>query len=149
MVACVIVERACKRRSKAVGARRDPESNLNDFESYFCRAPSPKSSTKRSTLSPATGGIESASCEVEKKWPDNPVRIGVFCMRRTIETAPRDGHAIILEDDASGTYDVAHWSAEAGGWVGGNGEPSKIKPTPCYALQGDNFLQQSHAISIS
>jgi hypothetical protein len=31
-------------------------------------------------------------------------------MRQAIETAPRDGSAIILEDDASGTYDVAHWS---------------------------------------
>jgi len=100
-------------------------------------------------LSLATGGIESACCEVEKKWPDNSVRIGIFCMRRTIETAPGDGNAIILEDDASGTYDVAHWSAETGEWVGENGEPSKIKPTHWYSLQGDNFLQQGHDISSS
>jgi hypothetical protein len=108
-----------------------------------------KSSTKRSTLSPATGGIESASCEVEKKWPDNTVRIGIFCMPRTIETAPRDEDAIILKDDASRTYDVAHWSAEAGEWVGENGEPSKITPTHWYPLQGDNYLQQGHDISSS
>ena len=100
-------------------------------------------------MSLATGGIESACCEVEKKWPDNSVRIGIFCMRRTIETAPGDGNAIILEDDASGTYDVAHWSAETGEWVGENGEPSKIKPTHWYSLQGDNFLQQGHDISSS
>jgi hypothetical protein len=86
---------------------------------------------------------------VEKKWPDNTVRIGIFCMRRTIETAPRDGNAIVLEDDASGTYDVAHWSAETGEWVGENGEPNKIKPTHWYSLQGDNFLQQGHDISSS
>jgi hypothetical protein len=70
-------------------------------------------------------------------------------MRRTIDTAPRDGNAIILEDDASGTYDVAHWSAEAGEWVGENGELSKITPTHWYPLQGDNFLQQGHDISSS
>ena len=93
-------------------------------------------------MSLAVGGIESACCEVEKKWPDNPVRIGIFCMRRTIETAPRDGHAIILEDDGSGTYDVAQWSAETGKWVGENGEPSKITPTHWHPLQGDNFLRQ-------
>jgi hypothetical protein len=70
-------------------------------------------------------------------------------MRRTIETAPRDGNAIILEDDAIGTYDVAHWSAEADEWVGENGEPSKITPTHWYPLQGDNYLQQEHDISSS
>jgi hypothetical protein len=70
-------------------------------------------------------------------------------MRRTIETAPRDGNAIILEDDAIGTYDVAHWSAEADEWVGENGEPSKITPTHWYPLQGDNYLQQGHDISSS
>jgi hypothetical protein len=70
-------------------------------------------------------------------------------MRRTIETAPRDGQAIILEDDVFGTYDVAHWSAEAEEWVGENGEPSKITPTHWYPLQGDNYLQQGHDISSS
>src|ERR1700731_424983 len=41
-------------------------------------------------------------------------------MRRTIETAPRDGNVIIVEDDARGSYDVAHWSAETGEGVGDN-----------------------------
>ena len=50
-------------------------------------------------------------------------------MRQGIETAPKDGTIVILEDDASGTYDVAHWSAEATRWLGENGEPSKIAPT--------------------
>jgi hypothetical protein len=61
-------------------------------------------------------------------------------MRRGIETAPMDGKVIILEDDASGTYDVAHWSPEAGDWVGENGEPSKIKPTHWHPMQGDDYL---------
>jgi hypothetical protein len=62
-------------------------------------------------------------------------------MRHPIEKSPRDGTAIILEDDASGTYDVAHWSAEAGEWVGENGEPSKITPTHWYPKPSDQFLQ--------
>jgi hypothetical protein len=70
-------------------------------------------------------------------------------MRHTIETAPRDGQAIILDDEASGTYDVAHWSPETGKWVGENGEPSKITPSHWYPLQGDNYLQQGHDISSS
>jgi hypothetical protein len=64
-------------------------------------------------------------------------------MRQTIETAPRDGTIIILEDDASGTYDVASWSTEAGRWVGENGDPSKISPTYWHQRHGDYqyFLQ--------
>jgi hypothetical protein len=70
-------------------------------------------------------------------------------MRRTIETAPRDGNAIILEDNASGTYDVAHWSPEAGEWVGENGEPSKITPSHWHPLPGENYFQQGQDISSS
>jgi hypothetical protein len=61
-------------------------------------------------------------------------------MRRTIETAPRDGNVIILEDDGRGTYDVAHWSPEAGEWVGKNGEPSKITPSHWYPMPRDKYL---------
>ena len=61
-------------------------------------------------------------------------------MRHPIEKSPRDGTAIILEDDASGTYDVAHWSTEAGEWVGENGEPTKITPTHWYPMPRDQYL---------
>jgi hypothetical protein len=70
-------------------------------------------------------------------------------MRRTIETAPRDGKVVILEDDTNGIYDVAHWSPEAAEWIGENGEPSKITPSHWYPLQGDNFLPQGLDISSS
>ena len=60
--------------------------------------------------------------------------------RHPIEKSPRDGTAIILEDDASGTYDVAHWSTEAGEWLGENGEPTKITPTHWYPLARDQYL---------
>jgi hypothetical protein len=65
-------------------------------------------------------------------------------MRRTIETAPRDGNVIILEDDAKGTYDVAHWSPEAGEWVGENGEPTKITPSHWYPMLDSIFLPLEH-----
>jgi hypothetical protein len=61
-------------------------------------------------------------------------------LHQAIETAPRDGSAIILEDDASGTYDVAHWSPEAGQWVGENGEPIKLTPSRWYRMPRDKYL---------
>ena len=63
-------------------------------------------------------------------------------MRQTIESAPRDQEDIILEDDASGAFDVAHWSPEAGKWISENGEPSKITPTHWHPLPQDQSLQQ-------
>ena len=75
---------------------------------------------------------------------------GRFClngqlhMRQTIETAPRDGKTVILEDDASGTYDVARWSAKAGGWVSENGEPSKIAPTHWQLRSRDEYFLQEN-----
>src|SRR6266446_7859128 len=63
-------------------------------------------------------------------------------MRQTIGTAPRDSTIVILEDDASGTYDVAHWSAEAGKWVGENGEPSKITPTHWHQRPRDQYFPE-------
>ena len=75
--------------------------------------------------------------------------MGIFYMRRTIETVPRDGSVVVVEDDASVTYDLAHWSPEAGQWVGEDGEPSKITPTHWHPLPGENYLQQGHDISSS
>jgi hypothetical protein len=65
-------------------------------------------------------------------------------MRQTIESAPRDGKIVILEDDASGTYEVARWSAKAGGWVGENGEPSKIAPTHWHLRPRDEYFLQEN-----
>ena len=65
-------------------------------------------------------------------------------MRYSIETAPRDGKIVILEDGASATLDVAHWSPEAGKWVDKNGEPSKIEPTHWYPLPRDKYLLQEN-----
>jgi len=61
-------------------------------------------------------------------------------MRQPIEGSPRDGTAIILEDEASGTYDVGHWSAEMGEWLGENGKPTGITPTHWYPIPRDRYL---------
>src|SRR5260370_6591968 len=63
-------------------------------------------------------------------------------MRRAIETVPRDGKVVILEDDTSGTFELAHWSAEARAWVRENGEISKITPTYWHATRRDEYLLQ-------
>jgi hypothetical protein len=58
-------------------------------------------------------------------------------MRYTVETAPKNGNVVILEDDASGFLEVAHWSSEAGEWIRENGHPIEIKPShwhPCYSF---------------
>jgi len=50
-------------------------------------------------------------------------------MRLGIETAPRDGRVVFLEDETTVAYEVAHWSSEAGAWVLKTGEPIAITPT--------------------
>src|SRR5438876_4998099 len=71
-------------------------------------------------------------------------------MRRTIDTAPRDGKFVILEDDVSGSFELAQWSPEAHGWVKENGEPSKIAPTHWQTShlppEGDEFILQDEFI---
>ena len=64
-------------------------------------------------------------------------------MRHAIETAPRDEKVVILENDASGTYDVAHWSPEAGEWVRRNGKPSKIAATHWHEMSRDKYFLQA------
>jgi hypothetical protein len=64
-----------------------------------------------------------------------------------IETAPRNENVVLVEDRTFGTYDVAHWSPEAGGWVGENGEPIKYTPSHWYPMPGENYLQQGDGLS--
>ena len=49
-------------------------------------------------------------------------------MRQPIETAPKDGRDIWVEDDRA-AYDVAHWSSETKQWVWKNGGAIRITPT--------------------
>ena len=65
-------------------------------------------------------------------------------MPPTIETAPRNENVVLVEDRTFGTYDVAHWSPEAGRWVGENGEPIKYTPSHWYPI---NYLQEADGLS--
>jgi hypothetical protein len=66
-----------------------------------------------------------------------------------IETAPRDGGFLTLEEGASGKNDIARWTSEAGGWIRENGEPIKITPSHWYPIKGENYLTHGPAISSS
>src|SRR5258706_9976358 len=67
-------------------------------------------------------------------------------MRRAIDTAPRDGKFVLVEDDVSGSFEFAQWSDEARGWVRENGEPSEITPPHWQTMhlpqEGDEFILQ-------
>ena len=72
-------------------------------------------------------------------------------MRQAIETAPMDGTFVILEDDASGTQNVAHWSSKAGEWVGKDGESIKITPTHWYPAPsaGDGVVASRSVVTVA
>jgi len=57
-------------------------------------------------------------------------------MRRPIDTAPRDGEDIWVED-ATGAVDVARWSPQAGKWVSKDGAPINAEPTHWYPVTED------------
>src|SRR5690242_14337781 len=63
-------------------------------------------------------------------------------MRQPIETAPRDGSIIILEDDASRTCRLARWSAKMGTWASAEGEPSSTAPSHWRPMPGQIYSQQ-------
>ena len=63
-------------------------------------------------------------------------------MRKALKTAPRDGEVVILENEASGTYDVAYWRPEAREWIGRNGKPSKIAATHWHPISHNQHLLQ-------
>ncbi|MDB4873247.1 MAG: hypothetical protein JWL97_4251, partial [Gemmatimonadales bacterium] len=56
-------------------------------------------------------------------------------MRHPIETVPRNGKAVVLEDEKTATVDVASWSAETLAWLSENGELCKITPTHWHTLR--------------
>ncbi|MGF6313297.1 chemotaxis protein histidine kinase CheA [Bradyrhizobium sp. i1.8.4] len=71
-------------------------------------------------------------------------------MRRVIDTAPKDGTFVILEDDVRGSFESAQWSAEGRGWIKENGEPSEITATHWLTMhlpeEGDEFILQDEFI---
>ena len=62
-------------------------------------------------------------------------------MRQPIETVPKDGNAVILEDHVSGSYELAHWSAQESAWVKENGGHCEIAPTYWHAMNSAKQLE--------
>jgi hypothetical protein len=55
-------------------------------------------------------------------------------MREAIDTVRKDDEFVILEDNVSGTYAVARWSADTAAWICEDGAPSRITPTHWHPL---------------
>ena len=62
-------------------------------------------------------------------------------MRRVIETAPRDGKLVILEDDTARTFELGRWSTRESTWLGEGGKPLAITPTHWLPRLGDASLE--------
>jgi hypothetical protein len=63
-------------------------------------------------------------------------------MREAIDTVRRDGEFVILEDEVSGTYAVARWSADRAAWICEDGAPSRIAPTHWHPLAQEHHRAQ-------
>ncbi len=63
-------------------------------------------------------------------------------MRRPIDTVPKDGRKVILDDDVTGTHELARWSAETSTWVTQDGKTCVLNPTHWLALQRNEQLAE-------
>lgn len=61
-------------------------------------------------------------------------------MRHPMETAPKDGKPIILEDAVAGTYELVEWSDRECAWVANNGKASNITPGYWHAVQRSDHV---------
>lgn len=59
-------------------------------------------------------------------------------MRKTIETAPRNGVFVILEDVSHGTFAVARWSGETAQWLDDDDKPLQFNATHWHLPQSLN-----------
>ena len=69
-------------------------------------------------------------------------------MRKTIETAPRNGIFVILEDETHGTFAVARWSRDGALWLDDDGKPIQLNAThwhPPQNLDGEAAPARSGA----
>src|SRR5262245_39165188 len=65
-------------------------------------------------------------------------------MRQPIDSAPKDGKDIWVED-ATGAFEIARWSPQAGNWVWKNECPILITPTHWYPITEDVFQKDEQA----
>src|SRR6187200_2544387 len=68
-------------------------------------------------------------------------------MRRAIETAPRDGKLVILEDGTSRTFALGRWSTSENAWVGEDGKPLANIPTHWLPRLGEATLEGDKGFS--
>jgi hypothetical protein len=65
-------------------------------------------------------------------------------MRQPIDSAPRDGKDIWVED-ATGAFEIARWSSQSGNWVWKNECPIQITPTHWYPITEDVFQEDEQS----
>jgi hypothetical protein len=61
----------------------------------------------------------------------------------SIDTAPKDGNFVVLQDNDASAYEVARWSVEKGDWLRVTGEPVQIKPAHWMLLRTASSLPSS------
>ena len=61
-------------------------------------------------------------------------------MRRPIDSVPKDGTTVILDDDVTGIHQLARWSSETSSWVTPDGATCVMNPTHWLALLRDAEL---------
>lgn len=66
-------------------------------------------------------------------------------MRQPIETVPKDGKAVILEDPVAGSYELAKWSAEESVWLNENGGRCEIAPIYWHAINRAKQLEDKES----
>jgi hypothetical protein len=63
-------------------------------------------------------------------------------MRQGIETVPKNGDFVILEDDGAAKYAVARWSSDSSQWVDEGGTPCTLNPTHWHPLNSAGYAPQ-------
>lgn len=68
-------------------------------------------------------------------------------MRCQIESVPKDGTAVILEDEAAGRYELVRWSSEQGTWVSQDGKACQINASHWHSIRANHYPGQQDCAS--
>ncbi|MBS0523274.1 MAG: hypothetical protein JSS04_06520 [Proteobacteria bacterium] len=64
-------------------------------------------------------------------------------MRKGIDTVPKNGDFVILEDDGIGKYAIARWSSDAAEWVDEGGTPCGLNPTHWQPFNSGGYISEA------
>lgn len=64
-------------------------------------------------------------------------------MRKGIDTVPKNGDFVILEDDAIGKYAVARWSSDAAQWIDEGGAACGLNPTHWQPFNSGGYVPEA------